>query len=465
MSIHLEPGTVVDPPAVSLPALAETLRGRLATPADADWDTARAAWNLAVDQRPVAVAFPVDADDVALVVRFAATHGLQVAPQSGGHNPGPLGDLSHTILLRTTQLREVTVDPDDLTVRAGAGVLWGEVTAALAPHGLVALSGSSPDVGISGYTLNGGYSWLGRRHGLAVNQLRSAQIVTGDGRVLTVSHDADPDLFWAVRGGAGNGLVVTALEFGVFPLTTVYAGSLLFELDRAAEICSAFADWTTALDESATVCLRLLRVPPLPDVPEFLRGKAFVGIDGAIMADPESAAELLEPIRALGPAVDLFGVMPASELGAIHMDPPTPVPAAGQGLILDELTPATIDALLSVAGPQADTALLAVDLRLLGGAVGRPVDGGGAVDHLPGKYLAFAVGITPAPPVHDAVVRELRALSEALAPWTNPLMYANFDESTAAPERFHDAATLERLRAVQQRVDPFLVIRSNHPLH
>lgn len=465
MSIHLEPGTVVEPPAVLLPALAETMRGRLATPADPDWDSARTAWNLAVDQHPVAVAFPADADDVAAVLGFASTHGLRVAPQSGGHNPGPLGDLSHTVLLRTTELREVTVDVERHTVRAGAGVLWGEVTAALAPHGLAALAGSSADVGVSGYLLGGGYSWFARWHGLAANHLRSAQIVTGDARVLTVSRDDEPELFWAVRGGGGNGLVVTALEFGVFPLTTVYAGSLLFEIDRAAEVCAVFADWTDELDESATVCLRLLRVPPLPDVPEFLRGKAFVGVDGAIAAEPQRAAELLAPIRRLGPAVDLFGPMPAAQLAAVHMDPPTPVPGAGQGLILDEMAPETIQALLSVAGPEADTALLAVDLRLLGGAVGRPVDGGGAVDHLPGKYLAFAVGITPTPPAHEAVRRDLRAFTEALAPWTNPKMYTNFDESTAGPERFHDAATLERLRAVQHRIDPFQVIRSNHPLH
>ncbi|WP_051265929.1 FAD-binding oxidoreductase [Nakamurella lactea] len=464
MSIHLEPGTVVESPAASLPVLANLLRGRLATHTDADWDAARTAWNLAVDQRPAAVAFPVDAADVAVVLAFAAAHGLRVAPQSGGHNPGPLGDLSRTILLRTTEMRRIAVDVANRSVRVGAGVLWGEVTAALAPHGLVALSGSSPDVGVSGYTLNGGYSWLGRRHGLAANQVRSAEVVTGDARVLRVDAGTEPDLFWAVRGGGGNGLVVTELEFGVLPLDTVYAGSLLFGIDRAAEICAAFADWTLDLDESATVCLRLLHLPPLPELPEFLRGKAFVGVDGAIDADPERAAALLAPIRDLGPAVDTFGPMPAAELGTIHMDPPVPVPAAGHGFILDELGPETIDALLSVAGPQARTALLAVDLRLLGGALGRRVDGGGVVDHLPGRYLAFAVGITPVPPAKEAVERDLRALTSALAPWTNARSYANFDESAGGPDRFHTAEVLQRLRAVVRHVDPAGVIQPNHPL-
>jgi hypothetical protein len=472
VSIHLEPGTVPEPatPAgtepipTCLPELADRLRGRLAVPADADWDQARAAWNLAVDQLPVAVAFPQDAQDAAAVVRYAAAAGLGVAPQSGGHNPGPLGDLSRTILLRTSRLRAVPVDPVARRVRVGAGALWGEVTAALAPHGLAALSGSSPDVGVSGFTLGGGYSWLGRRHGLATNWVRAAELVTGDGRIMRVDADTEPELFWAVRGGGGSAAVVTALEFEVLPIERVYAGSLLFDLDRAPQVAAAFAGWTADLDESATVCLRLLHLPPLPELPEFLRGKNFVGIDGAIDTDPETAAALLAPLRALQPAIDTFAPMPVAELGAIHMDPPTPVPAAGTGLIIDELTAPVIDALLSVAGPATETALLTVDVRLLGGAIGRPVHDGGAVCHLPGKYLVFGVGITPVPPAKAAVERDLRALAEALAPWTNARNYANFDESGAPAERFHDAATLRRLRSIAHQFDPADVIRPNHPL-
>lgn len=464
MSIHLEPGTVVAPNVTSLPDLTARLRGRLSTPADADWDTARTAWNLSVDQHPVAVAFPVDADDVAAVVTFAAAHGLRVAPQSGGHNPGPLGDLSRTILLRTAELQEVSIDAGARTVRAGAGVLWGQVTSALAPHGLAALAGSSPDVGISGYTLSGGYSWLGRRHGLAANQVRAAEIVTGDGRVLRVDADTEPELFWAVRGGGGNGMVVTALEFGVLPIEQVYAGTLLFDIDRAPEVAAAFAEWTADLDEAATVCLRLLHLPPLPDLPEFLRGKNFVGVDGAIDADPETAIALLAPLRALQPAIDTFGPIPPAGLGAVHMDPPEPVPGVGHGFIIDELTSDGIAALLSVAGARAETSLLAVDLRLLGGAIGRPVDGGGAVDHLPGKYLVFGVGIAPVPPAKDAIHRDLRALSQALAPWTNARSYANFDESAGSGERFHTPEVLQRLRQVQRQIDPAALIQANHPL-
>ncbi|MBM7800006.1 hypothetical protein JOE57_002927 [Microlunatus panaciterrae] len=448
----------------ALRGLAGRLRGRLATAADPDWDQARSAWNLAVDQRPVAVAFPADAGDVAQVIGYAAEHGLRVAPQSGGHNPAPLGDLSGTILLRTTLLKDIVVDPQAHRVRAGAGALWGEVNAALAGHGLGALSGSSPDVGIAGYTLSGGYSWLGRRHGLAVNHVLGAEVVTGDGRILEVDADTEPELFWALRGGGGNGAVVTRLDFRVFPIDQVYAGSLLFPIDRAREVFTAFETWTRDLDEAVTACARLLRLPPLPELPDFLRGQSFAVVDGAILGSEESAHQLLEPLRALGPTVDLFGVMPATQLAQIHMDPPAPTPAAGGGVIINDMSAETIEAILAVAGPEADTSLLAVDVRLLGGALGRPVQDGGAVDHLPGRFLVFGVGVTPNADLHALVEADVRSLLRGLGPWRNDRTYANFSESSEPASRFHSPEVLARLVAVQEAVDPDQIIRANHPL-
>lgn len=448
----------------SVERLRARVRGEVVAPGDADWDTARQAWNLAIDQRPWAVVFAESARDVAATVRFAAAYGLEVAPQSGGHNAEPLGDLSATVLLRMARMRSVQLDADRRLVRVEAGVLWGDVTAALAGRGLAALSGSSADVGVAGYTLSGGYSWLGRRYGLAANHVTALEVVTGDGQIRTIDAENEPELFWAVRGGGGNGAVVSALEFRVFPVDTVYAGSLLFPLERAREVFGVFAEWSADLDERVTACVRLLRFPPLPELPDFLRGQSFAVIDGAIDADTQTAEMLLSRLRALGPAVDLWGPMPATELGHIHMDPPAPTPCAGNGLVLTELSDETIDAILAVAGPGRDTSLLAVDVRLLGGAIGRPVAGGGAVDHLPGRYLLFAVGVTPTPEAHAAVAAEVATLLGRLAPWQHERMYANFSESSEPASRFHAPEVLERLRAVQDAVDPRRVIRANHPL-
>ncbi len=440
------------------------IAGRVIAPGDPDYDSARQAWNLAVDQRPPLVVQAAGPADVAATVRYAAATGLRVAPQGTGHNAAPLGDLAGTILLRTELMRQVSIDPAALTVRVGAGALWGQVTSALAPHGLAALAGSSDDVGVVGYTLGGGYSWLSRRHGLAISKVTAAELVTADGSFHRVDAVTEPELFWAVRGGGANIGIVTALEFGVLPLPRVYAGSLFFPMERAREVLTAYARWSATADDGATTCVRLLRVPPLPDVPEPLRGRAFAVIDGAIDAPAGQARALLAPLRALGPVLDTFDDMPTGALGAIHMDPATPVPGIGDGLILDELTDTAIEALLTIAGPAAHTALLTVDLRQLGGAVARSDPDGGAFDRLPGRFLALAVGIPMNPEVGVRLHAELAALRAALAPWSSERGYGNFRERSAPPAQFFAAGTLARLRAVADRWDPAELLQANHSL-
>jgi hypothetical protein len=438
------------------------LSGRIVMPDDPDFDSARQAWNLAVDQHPEFVVQVADAADIIAVIDYARANDLRVAPQGTGHNAAPLGDLAGTILLRTDLLREVTVDPANRVVRVGAGVLWQEVTDALAPHGLTARAGSSPDVGVMGYTLGGGYSWLSRKHGLAVSAVTAIEIVTGDGTFHRVDAQHEPELFWAVRGGGGNGCVVAAIEFGVLPMSTVYAGNLFFPLERAGELLRAHAEWTKTASDAATTCIRLLRLPPLPELPDFLSGKSLVVIDGAIDAPADEAAAVLAPLRALGPTIDTFAEMSTAGLGMIHMDPPTPVPGVGDGMIIEELTDDAIEALLAVAGPGAESALLMVDLRQLGGAVGRPADGGGAVDHIPGQYLLFAGGMAVSPEVAAVVHRDLAALRAALAPWMSDRDYSNFREAAAPAGRFWTDDTLRQLRDVVDAVDPSRVIRPGH---
>src|SRR5687767_10118689 len=193
-------------------ALRARMTGHAVTPADPEWDVARQAWNLAVDQRPAIVALPESADDVVAVVRYARAHGLRIAAQGTGHNAGPLGPLDGTVLVKTSRMRGVTVDPDARTVRVDAGVLWQEATNAAAEHGLAALAGSSPDVGVVGYSLGGGISWLARKHGIGANQVTAIELVTADGRFVRADAENEPDLFWALRGGGGAFGVVTAIE-------------------------------------------------------------------------------------------------------------------------------------------------------------------------------------------------------------------------------------------------------------
>src|ERR687896_570877 len=209
------------------------MTGRVVTPGDTDWDDTRQVFNLTTDLRPAAVALPRDVDDVIAAVRYARANGLRVAPQATGHNAAPLGSLEDTLLVDVRELQTVSIDPDARHVRVGAGVKWERVVPQLSELGLAALHGSSPDVGIAGYSLGGGMGWLARKHGLQANSVTALELVTAEGTLVRADHEQHADLFWALRGGGGNYGVVTAIEFEVVPLEELYAGAMFFPFERA----------------------------------------------------------------------------------------------------------------------------------------------------------------------------------------------------------------------------------------
>src|SRR4051812_9661738 len=270
---------------LDLQELRARLAGTVAAPGDASWDDARQAWNLAVDQRPALVALPENADDVVAIVEFARENGLRVAAQGTGHNAAALASLDRTVLVKTSQMKGVAIDAAGRCARVAAGTLWAEVTGPASEHSLAPLAGSSPDVGVVGYTLGGGLSWLGRRHGLAANSVVAIEIVTADGRVARTDRDHEPGLFWALRGGGGSFGVVTSIEFALYPAPAVYGGALLSPWERATEVLTRYVEWCPPAPDAISTSLRLLQVPPLPDVPEALQGRSFVAIDGAYLGD------------------------------------------------------------------------------------------------------------------------------------------------------------------------------------
>ena len=287
------------------------LDGKVVLPGDPHFDDARRAWNLAIDQQPAAVAFPETAADVTAAVRYAAERGLRVAAQGTGHNAGPLGPLTDTVLLRTDRMRGIRIDPHARTARAEAGVVWLDVVQAAAQQGLAALAGSSPDVGVTGYTLGGGLSFLGRKYGLAASNVLAAEVVLADGRLVRADADHDTDLFWALRGGGGSFGVVTALEFRLFPHTEADAGALWYPIERASEVLHAWAELTRGqVPDELTTIGRLLNFPPIQQVPEPVRGKSFVIVEAFHLGAPAQADELLTPLRALGPASDTIQMVP-----------------------------------------------------------------------------------------------------------------------------------------------------------
>ena len=434
-------------------------------PHDPSWNQARLAWNLAADQQPAAVALPESADDVVAVVRWARERGLRIAPQGTGHNALPLGSLAHTVLLKTERMRGVEIDAAARRARVDAGVLWAEVTDAAAEHGLAALAGSSPDVGVVGYSLGGGISWLARKHGLAANNITAVELVNADGELVRADAEQNADLFWALRGGGGSFGVVTALEFALLPLTDVYAGVLFFPLERGAEILRAWRRWVEVVPDEITSVGRFLQFPPIPDIPEPLRGGSFVVVEATSLLGQDATDELLRPLRDLGPAIDTFKTMPVRELKHLHMDPEHPVPGFGDGMLLSDFDDRAIDALVRVAGAGSGSPLLSVEIRHLDGALARKAPGAGALATIGGKFAMFAVGMAITPEMGAAVRAHVEIVQAVLGPWDSGRAYLNFAEKRQRGERLFGDKTYSRLQAVKAAVDPDDVFRSNHPVY
>ena len=444
--------------------LRDLLDGEVFTSADPEWNEARLAWNLAADQHPAAVVYAESAADVVAVVGYARDNGLHVTTQGTGHFANTIASFDDTILLKTSRLRDVEIDPEAQTARVEAGVLWEEVSLAAAEHGLAALAGSSPDVGVVGYTLGGGLGWLARRYGLAANSVLAVELVTADGRRVRADRDNEPDLFWAVRGGGGSFGIVTAIEFALYPVPKVYAGVLFFPFERASEILNAWRQWAENTPREVTSVGRLMQFPPLPQIPEAVRGQSFVIVEATYIGDEEDGAALLAPLRELGPVMDTFATIPVEELRHLHMDPPAPVPGVGDGLNLDDVTPETINALVAVAGPGSGSPLLSVELRQLGGAVAEESPEHGAVGAIDAGFALFAVGMAIDTEMRELVEARVAALKTALTPWTAERGYFNFADNSKSGESFYPADTYRGLQWVKAAYDPTELFRASHPI-
>ena len=445
--------------------LQSRLHGQVLTDIDEAWDSARQTFNVLHDQRPAAIVRVASADDVAETVRYAAQRGLRIAPQSTGHNAGPIDGLEDALLVRTDALQEVRIDVAARRARVGSGVRWAAVSDPASEAGLAALHGSSRDVGITGYSLGGGVGWLARKHGLQANALTAVEIVTADGEVRRIDHDNETDLFWAVRGGGGNYGVVTALEFDLFPAPEIYAGALFFPFERAPEVMHAWHELVAAgLPEEITTVARVYQFPPLPILPELLRGKSFTVVQAAYLGNERDGAELIRPLTELGPDMNTFGMVEPAALGHLAMDPDQPLPYASSARIVADASHATIDAFLDSAGPGSPSQLASVELRSMGGALARRPEGAGARATLQGDYLMFAVGGVMSPEAGPVVQGQADGIAAALAPWDAGARYVNFEERTSDARLFYDEDTFRLLRALRTEWDPSGLFLANHEI-
>ncbi|GAA0976260.1 FAD-binding oxidoreductase [Acrocarpospora macrocephala] len=433
--------------------------GRMVHPGYPEWDAARGTFNLLIDQRPEAIAFPADDREVAAAIAYARRRGLRVAAQATGHNPAPLGSLAGTLILNTSALTGVSIDADARRVRVGAATKWEKVTPRLSELGLAGLHGSSPDVGIVGYALGGGIGWLARKYGMQGNAVTAIELVTAEGHLIRTDPAHEPDLFWALRGGGGNFGIVTAIEFAVHPVCELYAGAMFFPVERTSEILHAWTELLPALPEEITSWATVLHFPPLPSVPEMVRGRSFIIVMAAFLGTEADGRELLRPLRRLGPEMDTFAIQPPVGLSELAMDPPDPLPYRTTTALIDEMPSAVIENVARIAGPGSH--LTMVQFRHMGGALARHEPGAGARATLPGHIAMFGLGVVPEAAAEPAVLAELDVLSAAFAPHRVG-DYPNFVEEPADASAFFDTDTWNRLRRVKALYDPDDLFRGSH---
>jgi FAD/FMN-containing dehydrogenase len=413
-----------------------------------------AGFNTAVTQRPSVVVAAQAPADVVAAVRFARETGRRVSVQATGH--GASSAVEGAVLVTTSRLDDVRVDPVGRTARVGAGARWRSVIDASVPHGLAPLSGSSSGVGVVGYTLGGGMGHLARRCGFAADHVTAVELVTADGQARRVTALSDPELFWAVRGGQGRFGIATALEFGLVPVPEFFGGAMVFGPADVERVLRAFAGWAPTLPEEVTTSVAVLRLPPVGSVPPPLRGVVSLALRFGFTGPAARGDELVGPMRRVAdPLLDSIGPMSYAAVDGIHMDPTEPMPAVMRGGLLHSLPTDAVDALLAVAGPHVDVPLVMAELRLMGGALGRPADVPNAVA---GREGAFSVAVVaPAPP---PLVETAHAVTEgvlrALEPWSPGISLVNFGGygGVAGAAGAWSPEALDRLRRVKAAVDP-----------
>ena len=453
--------------ALELEELRTQLRGDVYVPGDEGYDGARAAWNLNAHQHPALVVVAEGATDVLAAVRLAHEQGLGVGVMATGH--GVAAPADGGVLINTSRMKGVHVDPETRTARVEAGAKWTDVVPEAAAHGLAGLQGSSSEVGVVGYTMGGGYGWLGRKHGFAAESVKEADVVTADGELLKISAHENADLFWGLKGGGGNFGIVTSLEFSLYPIPHVYGGNLFYLLERADEVLELYSRWSAGLPDEVTSGIAFINFPPFEEIPEPLRGNSLIAMRFCYTGEDlqEKGEELLRPWREeFGePVMDTFGVMAYEAMDAISMDPVDPMGAYGHVEMLRDLSPGTAETLVKLAGADSNSPLAMLELRQLGGALSRPPTELDPMGRSDSRFVMYGLGATPTPEVAQAVQAYLAYVAEAVRPHASGAAYVNFiDLDGTSVERVRQAYSPEdwqRLVALKDRYDPTNLFRFN----
>lgn len=452
---------------LSLPVverLAQRLRGEVIRPDEPGYDEHRRVWNGSIDRRPALIARCAGVADVRAALAFARDHGLLVAVRGGGHSFPGHSTCDDGLIVDLSLMRGIRVDPESRTARVQAGVLLGELDRETQDFGLAVTSGIVTHTGVAGLTLGGGLGWIMRKHGLTVDNVLSVDLVTADGRFLTANEDAEPDLFWALRGGGGNFGIATEFTFQLHSLgPQVMAGPVMWTMDKAPQVLRFYRDWVAdAPDELMTIVV-LRRAPDLPVVPRDLVGRPVISIAACYAGPVDAGDKIVSPLKNFGQPV-LDACQPKPYLAHQSMfDPSYPhgwwyyVRSCDVGALNDEVIAVMCDFGQRIVSP-----ITSLALWQMGGAVAR-VDDAATAFH--GRQAGFTFNIngnSVGAEGFDAEREWARGFWSALAPHHTGV-YVNFlmDEGEERVRQAYGVAKHDRLKAVKRTYDPGNVFRLN----
>jgi FAD/FMN-containing dehydrogenase len=447
---------------LSIPQLRAELNGRVITAEDDGYDEARAVFYRSVDRRPALIIRPADATDVSLVVSLARDTGAELAVRSGGHSLAGHSVSEGGIVLDLVELKALDIDAHARTAWAQTGLTAAEYTAAAGAHGLATGFGDTGTVGIGGLTLGGGVGFLVRKHGLTIDDLLAAELVTADGEMLYVDAETHPDLFWAIRGGGGNFGVATRFQFRLHQVDTIVGGMLI--LPATPDVIASFVAEAEAAPEELSAIANIMVAPPMPFLPAEAHGKPVVMVLICYAGEVEAGERALAPFRTLTkPVADMVRQMRYPEIYTLFGDEaegPGPAQEVARSLFVDAVDTNTGKAILDHL--QASTAPMAVaQLRVLGGAMARVAAEDTAFAHR-GRRVMVAIGAVyeraEESPVHEAWVADFAA---AFHPDAG--VYVNFlgDEGEERVRGAYPGPTWDRLVAVKSHYDPTNLFRLN----
>ncbi len=444
-----------------------SLHGQFIQPGDARYDDERKVWNGMIDRRPSMIVRCADKADVISCINFARTEKLLVAVRGGGHNVAGFGTCDDGIVIDLSQMKKIEVDIAAHTARAQAGLTWGEFDKATQSYHLATTGGLVSTTGIAGFTLGGGFGWLVRKYGLAVDNLLSVDMILANGQQLTASPTENADLFWGVRGGGGNFGVVTSFQFRLHDLgPLIYGGAIFHSAEKSKDLLRFYRGWTPALPDELSTMVIFLTAPPAPFVPKDLVGTPMIAVAFCYSGLLNEGEQVVKPLYDFAtPAIDLAGPMPYLDLQSMFdATGPKGIHAYWKTEYLNNLGDDVVDVLVGHSSKMSTlSCFTAVHIHHWGGAIKRVDTDGSAFAHRNTPYVLNIIGLWPEHEEADKHITWTRDFARAIQPMSTGQVYLNFlgSESEARIKAAYDPVKYERLVALKNKYDPANLFRLN----